>query len=195
MCLLQQWLNLFDPAEEEALDDSRAMRAFVGIDLGRAAASNETTLLKFRHLLEKHHLGDPLFAEGNVVLAARDINVVGGTMVDATIIAAPSANAGFCIAQSAATFERRQPFRTGGRIPGIVDFVRHNHRGLADGFARARKCWRRCRYATEIARHCERDGADDRTAIVVPGGWLVIPLLAGAATHEKHQIGVALQRK
>jgi len=90
MYLLQQWFNLSDPAVEEALYDSLAMRAFVGVDLGRDAAPDETTVLKFRHLLEKHRLGDQLFAEVNVYLAQCGIKVSGGTIVDATIIAAPS---------------------------------------------------------------------------------------------------------
>ena len=90
MYLLQQWFNLSDPAVEEALYDSLAMRAFVGIDLGHDAAPDETTVLKFRHLLEKHHLGDQLFAEVNAYLAERGIKVAGGTIVDATIIAAPT---------------------------------------------------------------------------------------------------------
>ena len=90
MYLLQQWFNWSDLAVEEALYDSLAMRAFVGIDLGRDAAPDEITVLKFRHLLEKHRLGDQLFAEVNVYLADRGIKVAGGTIVDATIIAAPS---------------------------------------------------------------------------------------------------------
>jgi transposase, IS5 family len=90
MYFLQHWFNLSDPAVEEALYDSLAMRAFVGVDLGRDAAPDESTVLKFRHLLEKHHLGDKMFAEVNVYLAARGITVSGGTIVDATIIAAPS---------------------------------------------------------------------------------------------------------
>ena len=90
MYFLQHWFNLSDPAVEEALYDSLAMRAFVGIDLGRDAAPDETTVLKFRHLLEEHHLGDQMFAEVNAYLAARGMKVNGGTIVDATIIAAPS---------------------------------------------------------------------------------------------------------
>src|SRR5574337_2146334 len=58
---LQQWFNLSDPAVEEALYDSRAMRQFVGIDLGREPVPDETTICKFRHLLEAHQLGQPLF--------------------------------------------------------------------------------------------------------------------------------------
>jgi len=59
---LQQWYALSDPAVEEALYDSAAMRRFVGIDLGEEGAPDETTVCKFRHLLEKHGLADKLFA-------------------------------------------------------------------------------------------------------------------------------------
>jgi transposase, IS5 family len=90
MYFLQHWFNLSDPAVEEALYDSLAMRDFVGVDLGRDAAPDESTVLKFRHLLEKHHLGDRMFAEVNAYLAERGMKVNGGTIVDATIIAAPS---------------------------------------------------------------------------------------------------------
>jgi transposase, IS5 family len=60
---LQQWFNLSDPAVEEALYDSRALRHFVGIDLGREPVPDETTICKFRHLLEAHQLGEQLFAQ------------------------------------------------------------------------------------------------------------------------------------
>jgi len=62
---LQQWFNLSDPAVEEALYDSRAMRQFVGIDLGREPVPDETTICKFLHLLEAHQLGEQLFARGS----------------------------------------------------------------------------------------------------------------------------------
>jgi IS5 family transposase len=65
MYFLQHWFNLSDPAVEEALYDSLAMRALVGIDLGRDAAPDETTGLNFRRVLERHHLGDQLFGEVN----------------------------------------------------------------------------------------------------------------------------------
>lgn len=87
---LQQWFNLSDPAVEEALYDSRAMRAFVGIDLGREGAPDETTACKFRHLLEAHSLGEHVFALVNAHLAASGLSVSRGTIVDATIINAPS---------------------------------------------------------------------------------------------------------
>jgi IS5 family transposase len=87
---LQQWFNLSDPGVEEALYDSVAMRRFVGIDLGREPAPDETTILRFRHLLEKHGLGKKLFEEVRRHLEARGLTLSRGTIVDATIIAAPS---------------------------------------------------------------------------------------------------------
>ena len=88
--LLQHWFNLSDPAVEEALYDSRAMREFVGIDLGREAAPDETTVCKFRHLLEAHELGPQILATVNAHLATLGFKVTTGTIVDATIISAPS---------------------------------------------------------------------------------------------------------
>ena len=87
---LQQWFNLSDPAVEEALYDSSAMRRFVGIDLGREPAPDETTVCRFRHLLEAHDLGRQLFDEVQRHLAAKGLKVATGTIVDATIINAPS---------------------------------------------------------------------------------------------------------
>jgi transposase, IS5 family len=86
---LQQWFNLSDPAVEEALYDSRAMRQFVGIDLGREPVPDETTICKFRHLLETHHLGQQLFARIGEYLTKQGLQVSRGTIVDATIISAP----------------------------------------------------------------------------------------------------------
>ena len=87
---LQQWFNLSDPAVEEALYDSLAMRSFVGIDLGREPAPDETTVCKFRHLLEQHNIGRRLFEQVHVHLERQGIKVSKGTIVDATIINAPS---------------------------------------------------------------------------------------------------------
>ena len=63
MYFVQQWFNLADVACEDALLDSTALRRFVGIDLGRERVPDATTLLKFRRLLEKHKLGEALFAK------------------------------------------------------------------------------------------------------------------------------------
>lgn len=87
---LQHWFNLSDPAVEEALYDSRAMRNFVDIDLGREPAPDETTICKFRHLLESRNLGERLFALIAEYLKENGMKVSAGTIVDATIINAPS---------------------------------------------------------------------------------------------------------
>jgi len=86
---LQHWFNLSDPAVEEALYDSLAMRRFVGIDLGREPVPDETTVCRFRHLLEEHDLGRQLFDEVQRHLADNGLKVATGTIVDATI-SAPS---------------------------------------------------------------------------------------------------------
>jgi IS5 family transposase len=87
---LQHWFNLSDPAVEESLYDSRAMRQFVGIDLGREPVPDETTVCKFRHLLEANNLGEKLFSLIAQYLHENGMKVHKGTIVDATIINAPS---------------------------------------------------------------------------------------------------------
>src|SRR5258708_1570027 len=87
---VQQWFNLSDPGVEEALYESAALRGFVGGDLGVAPARGETTICRFRHLLEKHDLGGLMLEAVNVHLEARGIRIATGTIVDATIIHAPS---------------------------------------------------------------------------------------------------------
>src|SRR6476469_7396162 len=87
---LQQWFNLSDPAVEEALYDSPVMRQFVGIDLGHEPAPDETTVCKFRHLLEAHRLGEKMLGTVNLHLQARGVRITTGTIVDATILHAPT---------------------------------------------------------------------------------------------------------
>ena len=87
---LQQWFNLSDPAVEEALYDSAVMREFVGIDLGREPVPDETTVCKFRHLLEEFELGGEMLETVNLHLQERGVRITSGTIVDATIIHAPS---------------------------------------------------------------------------------------------------------
>lgn len=79
-----------DEGVEDAIYDSQAIRGFVGIDLAREAAPDATTLLKFRRLLEQHQLTERIFAAINVHLAEKGLLLKEGTVVDATIIAAPS---------------------------------------------------------------------------------------------------------
>ena len=90
MYFVQHWFNLADEACEEALLDSTALRGFVGIDLGRERVPDATTLLKFRRMLEKHKLGEALFAKVGQVLQDQGLKVGAGTIVDTTIISAPS---------------------------------------------------------------------------------------------------------
>ena len=90
MYFIQHWFNLADEACEEALLDSTALRRFVGIDLGRERVPDGTTLLKFRRLLERHQLAEKLFATVGELLQARGLKLGTGTIVDATIIGAPS---------------------------------------------------------------------------------------------------------
>ena len=87
---LQQWYNLSDPAIEEALYDSETMRQFVGIENGQDTIPDESTVCLFRHLLETHRLPDRIFAEVKALLIERGLMMHQGTIVDATIINAPS---------------------------------------------------------------------------------------------------------
>ena len=87
---LQNWYALSDPMAEEMLYDSDAMRQFTGIELGDDRIPDETTILNFRHLLETHQLTEKLFVEVNTHLADQGITLRSGTLVDATIIDAPS---------------------------------------------------------------------------------------------------------
>ena len=87
---LQQWFGFSDPGMEEAFYDSPALRRFAGVDLGVAAAPDETTILRFRHLLEQHELCGQILDTVNNFLASRGIRIGTGTIVDATIINAPS---------------------------------------------------------------------------------------------------------
>ena len=90
MYLLQVWFNLSDEAVEDAVNDSYAMRQFMHLDFTTRQVPDATTLLHFRHLLEKHQLGKAMFDAINRVFEANGWVMRGGTVVDATIIAAPA---------------------------------------------------------------------------------------------------------
>ncbi len=89
MYLIANWFNLADEACEDALYDIAAFRDFCRIDLGRERVPDATTLLNFRHLLEHHQIGAALFAKVGELLLANGMKLSGGTIVDATLIAAP----------------------------------------------------------------------------------------------------------
>jgi transposase, IS5 family len=90
MYCVANWFNLADEACEDAMYDIVAFREFCHIDLGRQGVPDSTTLLNFRHLLERHELGAAIFARVGELLVANGLKLSGGTIVDATIIAAPS---------------------------------------------------------------------------------------------------------
>jgi IS5 family transposase len=87
---LQQWFNLADPQAEDAIYDSESMRRFARVELGDDVVPDETTILRFRHLLEQHGLSCAIFEAIGSLLEARGLLLRAGTIVDATIIAAPS---------------------------------------------------------------------------------------------------------
>jgi len=88
--LLQQWFGLSDPAMEEALHDVPLYREFAGLEGPMRRLPDESTILRFRHLLEKHNLGDAILATVNVILQRHGLMLKAGTVVDATLISAPS---------------------------------------------------------------------------------------------------------
>ena len=90
MYLLQVWFSLSDEGVEEAIYDSYAMRRFMGLDFALEQVPDATTLLHFRHLLEKHQFGEKLFASQSEIFEKEGWIMRGGSIVDATIIAAPS---------------------------------------------------------------------------------------------------------
>jgi IS5 family transposase len=90
MYFVQQWYGLADEAVEDAVYDSQALRNFMGIDLGRQSVPDATTLMGFRHLLEANDLTKAMLVEVNVMLMERGLLMTKGTLVDATLIAAPS---------------------------------------------------------------------------------------------------------
>ena len=87
---LQQWFNLSDPQAEDAIYDSESMRRFARVELGDDVVPDESTILRFRHLLEQHRLTQAIFDAVASLLVQRRLLLRSGTIVDATIIAAPS---------------------------------------------------------------------------------------------------------
>lgn len=112
---LQNWYALSDPMAEETLYDSEAMRRFAGIELGDDRIPDETTILNFRHLLERHGLTEAIFAAVNAHLADKGITLRSGTLVDATIIDAP------CSTKN----------KAGSRDPEMSSTKKGNHLGIS----------------------------------------------------------------
>jgi IS5 family transposase len=108
---MQNWFNLSDPAAEDSLYDSESMRRFAGIELVEDAIPDETTILRFRHLLERHQLTERMFAEIRSLLEEKRLLLKSGTIVDATIIEAPPSTKN---EQKARDPEMRQGKKGGG---------------------------------------------------------------------------------
>jgi transposase, IS5 family len=137
---LQQWFNLSDPAAEDAIYDSESMRRFARVELGEDTVPDESTILRFRHLLEKHQLTAAIFESINELLESRRLLLRSGTIVDATIIAAPSSTKN---AEGARDPEMKQArkgknwhfgmkLHVGTDVQGRVHHVRATHAAAAD---------------------------------------------------------------
>ncbi len=152
MYCLQQWYGLADEALEDALYDSQALRDFVGIDLSRESVPDSTTLLKFRRLLLANDLTKALFDEINAHLAEKGLLMRAGTIVDATIIAAPSStkNEGNAARSRDASDQEGQPMalrdegahRRGRRVGPRTHGGRHGGQRQRCDAGRCAAAWR-----------------------------------------------------
>lgn len=137
---LQIWFNLSDPGAEEALYDSESMRRFARIELCENRVPDETTILNFRHLLEKHALTMKMFKRINAMLEKRGLLLRSGTIVDATIIAAPSSTKNSAGARDPEMKQTRKggnwhfgmKLHVGTDRRGIVHSVTATHAAAAD---------------------------------------------------------------
>ena len=137
---LQQWFNLSDPQAEDAIYDSEAMRRFARVELGDDVVPDETTILRFRHLLEEHRLTAAIFEAVKELLAAKRLLLKSGTIVDATIIAAPSSTKNAAQARDPEMRQTRKgntwyfgmKLHVGTDLRGRVHSVTATHAGVAD---------------------------------------------------------------
>lgn len=137
---MQNWFNLSDPQAEDALYDMESMRRFAGLELAEETIPDESTILRFRHLLERHRLTEQIFAEIRALLEERRLLLKSGTIVDATIISAPASTKN---AEGARDPEMRQgktgrdwhfgmKAHVGTDRRGIVHSLTTTHAGTAD---------------------------------------------------------------
>jgi IS5 family transposase len=137
---LQQWFNLSDPQAEDAIYDSESMRRFARVELGEEVVPDETTILRFRHLLEKHQLTQAIFNALAGLLEERRLLLRSGTIVDATIIAAPSSTKNASASRDPEMKQTRKgrnwyfgmKLHIGADRRGIVHTVRATDAGVAD---------------------------------------------------------------
>jgi len=137
---LQQWFNLSDPQAEDAIYDSESMRRFAHVELGDDVVPDETTILRFRHLLEEHRLTAALFETVNGLLTEQRLLLKSGTIVDATIIAAPSSTKNAAQARDPEMKQTRKghawhfgmKLHIGTDVKGRVHHVTATHAAVAD---------------------------------------------------------------
>ena len=137
---LQQWFNLSDPQAEDAIYDSESMRRFARVELGDDVVPDETTILRFRHLLEEHQLTAALFETVNGLLIEKRLLLKSGTIVDATIIAAPSSTKNAAHARDPEMKQTRKgnawhfgmKLHIGTDVKGRVHHVAATHAAAAD---------------------------------------------------------------
>lgn len=137
---LQQFFNLSDPSMEESLYDSESMRRFADLELGEDTIPDESTILRFRHLLERHGLAEELFNTVNDYLDAQGLTMKSGTIVDATIVAAPPSTKNKDKARDPEMRQTRKgkewhfgmKLHVGTDKQGIVHTVTGTHAGAAD---------------------------------------------------------------
>ena len=137
---LQQWFNLSDPQAEDAIYDSEAMRRFARVELGDDVVPDETTILRFHHLLEEHRLTAAIFDAVKELLTAKRLLLKSGTIVDATIIAAPSSTKNAAQARDPEMKQTRKgntwyfgmKLHVGTDLRGRVHRVTATHAGVAD---------------------------------------------------------------
>src|SRR6201988_3918396 len=137
---LQQWFNLSAPQAEDAIYDSESMRRFARVELGDEVVPDESTILRFRHLLEKHGLTQAIFNSITGLLEERRLFLLSGTIVDATIIAAPSSTKNASATRDPEMKQTRKgrnwhfgmKLHIGADKRGIVHTVRATHAAVAD---------------------------------------------------------------
>lgn len=137
---LQNWFNLSDPQAEDSIYDSESMRRFAGVELGDDVIPDESTILRFRHLLEKHELTAAIFGEVNRLLEERRLLLKSGTIMDATIIAAPSSTKNATDSRDPEMRQTRKgkdwhfgmKLHVGTDRRGLVHHVTTTHAGTAD---------------------------------------------------------------
>jgi len=137
---LQQWFNLSDPQAEDAIYDSESMRRFARVELGDEVVPDESTILRFRHLLEQHGLTHGIFDAVADLLEERRLLLRSGTIVDATIIAAPSSTKNASASRDPEMKQTRKgrnwhfgmKLHIGADTRGIVHTVRATAASVAD---------------------------------------------------------------